>query len=57
MRRSRRLFILLAQHLLVAAAYGLCVAIAAGTVPGLIASAALLALTLLREREQLPLAS
>jgi hypothetical protein len=42
-----RFLTVLGQYVLIAAAYGFCVGVAAGAVPGVLASAAILALILL----------
>jgi hypothetical protein len=47
MTSSIRFLIVLTRYLLIAAAYGFCVSVAAGTIPGFLASAAILALILL----------
>jgi hypothetical protein len=52
MGRSIPSFMTLAQYLLFAATYGLCVGVAAGTFPGVLASAAILALIAVRLRAE-----
>lgn len=47
MTYSIRFLTVLVQYVLIAAVYGFCVGVAAGTIPGVLASAAILALILL----------